>query len=199
MTLSFTAVIFDWGGVFQQTTDYRSRTKWDDQLGLEHGTIEQMMFDSETWKQAQLGTLSTDDHWTAFGEEIGLPSAEVTRLRADFFAGDSIAVDVVSTLKSLKAANYPVALMSNNIPELRADIGKLGLTSFFDEIVISADIGVMKPEPSAYLAAVEGLGAPAEQTIFIDDSFINIIGAQRVGLQTIHYNSRLKLADILLA
>lgn len=195
MSTSFRAVIFDWGGVFQQTTDYGPRHKWDDHLGMPHGSVERLMFGSESWKQTQLGVIPTDEHWKRFGKSLKLTVAETDSLRADFFNGDAISENVVVAARLLKERNFPVALMSNNYAELPEFIAAVGCSDLFDEIVISAAIGVMKPEAPAYQAALDALGVTATQTVFIDDSAVNIDAAITLGMQVIHYNSRLNLLE----
>jgi len=43
-----------------------------------------------------------------------------------------------------------------------------GLGDLFEEVVISADLGIVKPDPDTYLRTLEKLRLPANQTIFVD-------------------------------
>lgn len=53
----------------------------------------------------------------------------------------------------------------------------------FDHIFVSHEVHLAKPEPEIYRHAVHEIGRPAEQCLFIDDTLLNVEGAQRVGLQ----------------
>lgn len=50
-------------------------------------------------------------------------------------------------------------------------------------VTLSCDIGVAKPDPEAYLVAVDALGAQVKDTHFFDDRPDSVAGAQRLGLR----------------
>jgi HAD superfamily hydrolase (TIGR01509 family) len=54
-------------------------------------------------------------------------------------------------------------------------------------VLVSCEIGIRKPDPAAYLAAVNHYGAEAVNTYFVDDSASNIAGAAKDGITTFHY------------
>ena len=65
---------------------------------------------------------------------------------------------------------------------------ELSLTGYtcadlFDNVFVSHEMHLAKPEPEIYHAAVRQIGRPAAQCLFIDDSLLNVEGAQREGLQ----------------
>ncbi|GGX67630.1 haloacid dehalogenase [Saccharospirillum salsuginis] len=53
----------------------------------------------------------------------------------------------------------------------------------FEHTVLSFDTGWMKPERGAYLAAIERLGEPPDQVLFLDDSEANVVQARRMGMR----------------
>ncbi len=59
----------------------------------------------------------------------------------------------------------------------------------FDDLVISAEVRLMKPDPQIYQLALERLGAEPEQAVFIDDSITNVLGAHGVGIHAIHFHN----------
>lgn len=82
----------------------------------------------------------------------------------------------------LKEIGFRTILLTNN-DEARV---KRFLTNIDTDYICDAE----KPDPKAYLAALERLGLPKEQTVSLGDQmFIDIIGANRVGIPTIlvHY------------
>jgi len=62
-------------------------------------------------------------------------------------------------------------------------------------MVISGEAGYVKPEPEIYEVMLEKIGKPAQECLFIDDSLPNIQQAQKLGFQTIHFESSEQLAD----
>lgn len=53
----------------------------------------------------------------------------------------------------------------------------------FDNVFVSHEMHLAKPEPEIYHAAVRQIGRPAAHCLFIDDTLLNVEGAQREGLQ----------------
>jgi len=183
------AIIFDFGGVFMRTLDYTPRHRWDDRLTLPHGRVEQVVHGSESWKQAQTGSLSINDYWDDVAKQLQLSQSEIQQLAHDFFSGDVLDQELVGYTRELKAAGYPIALLSNDSPALLEKLHHLQIADLFQPLVISAFIGVMKPDPLAYQTVLTQLGYHAKNAIFIDDMPANIAGAEAVGIHAIRYVS----------
>jgi epoxide hydrolase-like predicted phosphatase len=191
------AVIFDFGGVLMKTLDYSYRHQWDDRLGLPGNTVEKLVHGSESWRQAQLGSLSMEDYWQDVAEQLKLSPQELTQLQADYFKGDRLDSNLIGYIRELRARGHRVALLSNDSAALHQKLERLDILDLFDPLIISANIGFMKPAPEAYLAMLHALQLPPEQTVFIDDMPYNIIGAQAVGIHAIQYTPDLDLREIL--
>lgn len=58
--------------------------------------------------------------------------------------------DAVQTLQGLCEKGYTNAVLSNNYPELERTVNKLGLSEFFDNIIVSADYGYDKPRQELF-------------------------------------------------
>jgi 2-haloacid dehalogenase len=114
---------------------------------------------------------------------------------------DSIGVaywETVEIMKQLKRKGYPLYGLSNwsaeTFPYARA---KYDFFNLLDDMVISGAVGYIKPEPEIYHIMLEKIGRPAQECLFIDDSLPNIQQAQKLGFQTIHFESSEKLAGTL--
>jgi HAD superfamily hydrolase (TIGR01509 family) len=191
------AIIFDFGGVLMKTLDYTPRHTWDDRLGLPRGTIERIVHGSESWRLAQLGALSLEAYWRDVAQQLQLAPDDLKQLQVDYFKGDYLDGDLLEYIQRLRRNGHVVALLSNDSPALRAKLEGLNIARLFDLIVISGELGHMKPAPEAYHAALNALKFPAEQTIFVDDMPANIAGAKAVGMIGIHYTSNMKLEEVL--
>lgn len=187
MTNRIKAIIFDFGGVILRTQDWSGRRRWEQRLGLpEHGA-EQLVFNSEMGRQAQHGRITTNELWQWVGQTCGLSAADLAQFRADFWAGDVLDGEMVAMIRGLRPS-YQTALISNAFNDLRDVLtNQFAIADAFDVIVISAEEGIMKPDPRLYQIALERLGCRPEEAIFIDDFAHNIAGAQAVGLHAIHF------------
>lgn len=181
------AVIFDFGGVLMKTISQKPRHAWDDRLGLAHGSIEAVVHGSEAWRRAQLGEMSVADYWMQVAEQLHLNQADVEQLAQDYFSADRLDDDLITYIRELRADGYSVALLSNDSPALADKLRSLGIADLFEPLVISGNIGVMKPNVAAYQAILLRLGCPPAETVFIDDMPANVAGAQAVGMYAICY------------
>lgn len=63
----------------------------------------------------------------------------------------------------------------------------LGLYDRLDFVIFSSDLGYQKPDPRIYAAALDRMGLPAPDVLFIGDSFRNDVDAPRaIGMQALH-------------
>ncbi len=103
--------------------------------------------------------------------------------------GDPVA-GTVDIMKRLKEAGYPVYGLSNwsseTFPLVR---NKFIFFDLLDDIVISGEVGQIKPEPEIYEIALQRIGKPASECLFIDDSLANIEQARRMGFAVVHFQS----------
>ena len=93
-------------------------------------------------------------------------------------------VEMLATLKG----KYRLGLLSNltHAPAALRIIDKLGMTAFFDAVVVSGQLGYRKPHPRVFLELLDQLGTPKEQTAFVGDNLeADIHGARQMGLQPI--------------
>ncbi len=180
------AVIFDVGGVLLRTQDHGYRHRWDDRLGLHHGQIEEMVFNSEAGQKAQRGEISDEELWAWIAEELSLGD-QAEAFRRDFWAGDVMDNDLVDAIRALRPA-YQTAVISNATDALRETLSETyGIADAFDLIVGSAEEKVMKPSPVIYERALAALGRQAEEAVFIDDFARNVQAARALGMAAIHY------------
>jgi len=184
------AVIFDVGGVLIRTQSRAGRKKWADRLGIDDWDFENFIFGGESGQQAQLGQKTFDEHWHSIGDEFKLSDTEVTEMRADFFAGDAMNEPLVSYVQRLREAKYRTGILSNFADDARYVWSEIyPLIQYFDGIVISYEVGLMKPDPQIYYLAAESLRVEMEEALFIDDFVENIEAAKKVGMQALHFTN----------
>jgi epoxide hydrolase-like predicted phosphatase len=191
------AVIFDWGGVLMRTLDYSSRHAWDHHLGLPSGAVESIVHGVPAWEQAQRGAITPEAYWEVVRESLGLDSEALAALREDFYIGDRLDKALVELIVDLHEREVLVGLLSNNTLDLYDALAAFELDQLFDAVVISAEIGLMKPDPAAYQAVLKRLGVAPHQAIFVDDFPANVDGARSVGMEAVRFTPDLDLAAAL--
>ena len=184
-------VIFDYGRVLAWTQNQEPRAAWERRLGLAPGALTRAVHNEHSWIAAQRGTITIDAHWQEVSTALRLTPADTTALRAAFYAGDVLNVELVACIDRLRARDLRVGLLSNFSADLRAMLGQQDLLRRFDALAISAEIGIMKPEAAAYQAVLAMLQMEAHTCVFIDDVPANIAAAQAVGLHGIVFEDNL--------
>ncbi|MDD4817497.1 MAG: HAD family hydrolase [Victivallaceae bacterium] len=88
-------------------------------------------------------------------------------------------------------ANYTIAAVSDAQRLWAvAELDCVGLTGYFQPIVISSDFGFRKPDPRMYANALETLDVTPDEAIFIgNDMYRDVWGAHRAGMKTVFFKS----------
>lgn len=123
---------------------------------------------------------------------FALPEASVLPLRGmirDHSPRLSLAPDTVRVLRELRDS-WRLGVLTNGTPEIqRRKITALGLDALVDEVFCAVECGDAggKPTPVVFLTALSQLDADPEQSVFVgNDPRVDIDGAARVGMHTIH-------------
>ena len=66
----------------------------------------------------------------------------------------------------------------------------------FDPFVDLSNTGVLKLDPRGYHRVLDGLGLEAGYVLFVDDQPVNIAGAEKVGMQAVHFDVLDRLSSI---
>lgn len=88
---------------------------------------------------------------------------------------------IISELKK----SFKIALVSDAWPSMRMIYDYNDMTKHFDHIVISSELGVLKPNPIMYTTALENLNLEPKECVFLDDNISNCIGAKKLGITPI--------------
>ena len=188
------AVIFDVGGVLLRTEDPTHRKQWETQLGLGPGGAEALVFNSEMGQKAQRGEISASGLWLWIGTYLKLSAEELHAFHAGFWAGDVMDMQLVEYIRRLKRGRYQTAVISNYADNLRPELTHAhGIIDAFDEIVISAEEQMMKPDAEIFRRALTRLGRAPAEAVFIDDFLHNVEAAQEVGLAAVHFQPGIDL------
>lgn len=129
-----------------------------------------------------LGEVSEEEMFAGIGAEIGISGEQVRKEWMDIVKVNEWLVEFIKNVKK----SYPVYLLSNASSDfLREILEKNDLYGLFDEVFISAEIHLAKPDPEFFRECLGRIGAKAEEAVMTDDNAKNLEGARSVGIDTI--------------
>jgi len=184
--MSVRNIYIDFGGVIVRTEEKGPRQRAAERSGLTVRDLEKIVFESESSLRASTGEIPEEAHWQAVAEALHLDRAKADEILAGFFGGDRADAVLLDFLRAARPA-CQVCLISNAWSGLRAFIAEHGFTDVFDHMVISAEVGMMKPGAGIYRLALEELGAKPEESVFVDDVPANVEAARLLGMHGIHF------------
>ncbi|MDT8381420.1 MAG: HAD-IA family hydrolase [Brevefilum sp.] len=189
--------MLDFGGVIIRTEDHTGRRELEKKYGLPEGSIHNLVFESVVSQSASVGETDASKIWNFIADELSLSDDELNQFKGKFWAGDYIDHELIEFMKSCRP-NYKTAILSNAWNNLRSTLDeayniKEGET--VDHILVSAELGVVKPDPKIYQILAETIDCDFNDILFVDDYIENIEGANSLGIQTIHYRPGLDLIN----
>jgi HAD superfamily hydrolase (TIGR01509 family) len=99
-------------------------------------------------------------------------------------------VEKMQTLLPQLTATHKLILLTNEgIEFANWKIEKLGIEDYFQKIFISAELGMVKPEPEIYHHVLKKMKLKPKNCLFIDDSKENTAAAHKIGIQSILFKS----------
>ncbi len=175
------ALLIDFGGVLT-TPVWDSFAAFCLEKGLDEGAVKRLFREDPEaladLRGLETGAISEDEFERSFGARLGLEDS--SQLIDSMFAG-MIPVEAMSTaVRSARAAGVPTGLVSNSWSLDHYD--RAMLAELFDAIVISAEVGMHKPQPEIFLLAAERVGRGPQFCLFVDDLRENCDGAAAVGM-----------------
>ncbi len=188
-----TAIVFDFGGVLVDWSPYYLYRK----LLADDAAITQFLSEIRfyEWNLEQ-------DRGRSFDEGVAVLSAQFPQyanLIAAYHLRYAEAISgpiagTVEVLRALKEAGYPLYGLSNWATEkFNLVRPHYGFFDWFDDIMLSAAVKLVKPDPQIYNLFLRLIRRTAEDCVYIDDSAPNVAVAQRLGFTAIHFASSAQL------
>jgi putative hydrolase of the HAD superfamily len=146
---------------------------WEEVHGIVFSQIRKLQFES--------GEMTFDEHAVQAISNLGIdmPLDEFTDLY------DSVLIPSESMLHLVEriAETHRLALVSNTSePHWKSAERFLPFSSSLDPVIVSYEVGSMKPQPAFYDALLERSGVLAANMLFVDDLAANIEGAETAGM-----------------
>jgi 2-haloacid dehalogenase len=194
-----TAVVFDLGGVLiDWNPRHLYRRLFGDQAAMERflaevttpaWNLEQDRGRSFADGIAQLVREHPDQadlieaFWERWSEMLGDPVAGSIEILADLHAAG---VRLLA-LTNWSAETFPIGA------------ARYPFLDWFEAIVVSGEVGLVKPDPALFQLVIERFGIEPASTVFIDDSIVNVRAAAALGFRAIAFSGASELRRALAA
>jgi len=198
--MAIRAVVFDFGGVVIRTPS-ETPPGLERRLGLAPGSIDLAgpldPAADPLWRRFRAGEFTELGYWQRqadrHAEMIGAGEDRLRSLMDALFEAprdEVLRPDTWQLRRTLIDRGLRVAALTNDLSRFHdpAWIARMDVLDKFDPFVDLSNTGILKPDPRGYQRVLDGLGLPADQVLFVDDQPVNIAGAEKVGMQAVHFD-----------
>jgi putative hydrolase of the HAD superfamily len=191
--MTYTAVLFDFGGVFTQSP-FEAVRLHGDELGADPELVLTVLFgdyDRDTdhpWHRLERGEIAFDVARAEINELAVTRGLDFDPFGAfaRFGTGGHMADAMIERTRRLRADGIRTALVTNNVRELGDGWRNLiPVDELFDVVIDSSHAGVRKPDPKIFQLALDALDVTAAQSLFLDDFPGNVAAANALGIRGI--------------
>lgn len=210
--MSFTTVIFDFGGVIT-ASPFEAFNRLEDERGLPRDFVRRVNSadpDNNAWAKFERAEIDAATFDTLFAEEARALGHELEGEAVLAVIAGAVRPAMVAALDTLKDRGLTIACITNNVPGGKMGIKGAGMTrseeaanevanimARFEHVIESSKAGVRKPDPRIYLMMCETLGVEPAECIYLDDLGINCKPASQLGMHAIKVTSgEQALADL---
>ena len=146
------------------------------------------IFKNDTWQLLNLGSITEAEAQTRYQSLYGLTPSQTARL---FYYIKATQIPIYQShelLERMAQTDLRVFGLTNNIKEIVTHLRQqYDFWQWFEAVVVSAEIGMMKPHPEIFQYILQHHRLHADETVFIDDLLPTIAAASSLGMHTIHF------------
>ncbi|MEI7578991.1 MAG: HAD family phosphatase [bacterium] len=179
----FSHIIFDYGGVMHRNF-LHSFNAFKKEFHLEENDFQNAY--QKFLPALNTGKISDQEFVTNIHLELNLPAPETY---INYWVKDCDTFIVLPEMKALvidlQEAGYQCVVFSNTVKPVADYIKSRGGYEFFDQVFLSNEIGLAKPDLKVYQYVLNQLNAKPESCIYLDDLEVNLIPANNLGITTI--------------
>lgn len=179
------SLVMSWG---YEVTEGRRMLGRDIRLAIEEATHEAFHGDCVDPDYPEICRRVAGEHDIALTPEQGAELWEAWNL-GGLFLGRALFPDVPATLAELARRGYRLGSITNRGyggPKFWDEVREFGLDRAFEEIVVSCDVGFLKPHPRIYHYALEKMRLEADECVMVGDSMrADVEGAKTIGMTAV--------------
>lgn len=182
-------IIFDIGNVLLEfkPLDYLKRTFNDENL---ENLLYKEIFQCDEWVHLDRGILTQDEVVKVISLRNPKYEVHIKKCMDNWIEILTPIEGTVKILSKLKENDYKIYLLSNfHSLAFETVYSKYDFFKHFNGGIISYKENLLKPESEIYTKLLDTYNLNAEECLFIDDTLVNIEAANRLGINTIHFES----------
>jgi putative hydrolase of the HAD superfamily len=154
----------------------------------EFDVLVKKIFKSEVWIDLNLGKISEAEAVSQYVAVLGIPQNKLTALMLAVKESLLPIPGSIQLVKKLYNAGFPLYVITDNTKEIMVHLKRrYDFWPMFQGIVVSADIGHLKPSPVIYHHLLETYQLKPEETLFFDDIEKNVTGARAVNMLAMQF------------
>ena len=154
----------------------------------DHAHLTHQMFKSETWIALNRGEISEQQVIERYHKTLKLDLDRLTLLMGHIKKAMLPVEGSLDLLDKLYQKNIPLFALTDNTKEIFGYLqNNYDFWPKFQGIVVSAELGCVKPSPEIYRHLLNSYNINANETVFIDDLAYNVEGAKAVGMYGIQF------------
>lgn len=182
-------IIFDIGRVLLEFNpkEYLLRKYKDETLASE---LHSAIFTTDEWLELDKGSLTDEEAIEIFSRRHAGHKMQIEEIMKDWH---NILIPIEGTvclLKKLKINGYKIVLLSNfHLKAFEIVYNRYPFFRLADEMIISSRIKLLKPNREIYQHMLSTLSILPEESLFIDDTLVNIEGAKKLGINAVQFIS----------
>jgi epoxide hydrolase-like predicted phosphatase len=179
------AIVFDIGGVLEETPDLGLEAGWAARWGLDPAELDRRLED--IWYDGSMGAITLQEVHERIAAALGLPDEEVEGFMADIWREylGTLNVELAEYLRGLRG-RHRTAIISNSFVGAREkEEESYRFSELTEFIVYSHEVGLSKPDPRIFEMTLERLGCAPDEVVFLDDAATCVEGAREVGMHAI--------------
>ena len=176
-------IVFDYGEVISISQSEADRAALVEISGLETALFWELY--DRYREDLDQGVTLPREYWNLIARDAGVewPPATLQQLwAADIRSWISVEPGTVQLLAELHAGGTRVALLSNAGFDFSDPFRHSPMAAYFEAMFVSAELGLIKPDPEIYRVVARELGITLEQMVFIDNKKINVDAAVALGV-----------------
>lgn len=201
------AVLLDFGGVLYRMPNPRWLPllhRLMRRLGFagetNHGLLEMMQTsptESRLVMDVMTGATPEEEVWAEAARAWRISPERLARMRRGAYRPDRLSRGLLDAVQALRP-RYKTALLTNAGSQFRETFVRIyDLEAYFDQVIISAEEGLAKPDPRIYRLAAGRLEVAPAEALLIDDLAENIAGAEAAGLRALLFSGPAETLRIL--
>lgn len=147
----------------------------------------------EMYQPLDLGQSTEQEIYTKMSKLTG---ESVEEIKDELYSLAHINTEVVDWIRKARQHHQVILCSNASSSFLRFILKKNDIEDLFDEIFISSEIGITKPDKAYFEYVLEKLRLSPEQTIFFDDNPANVAAAENCGIRSYKFSSITDLPQV---